>query len=79
MAQHKRVSEHSRRWHGMRETPTYHTWKQMILRCENQRNENFPRYGGRGVTVCPEWRRSFTRFLSEHGNSAIAQILNRPH
>jgi hypothetical protein len=67
MAQHKRVSGRSPRWHGMRYTPTYWTWKAMILRCTNPNNDNFARYGGRGVTVRPEWRRSFMRFVSDMG------------
>jgi hypothetical protein len=76
LAQHKHG--HSRRWHGMRDTPTYHTWKQMILRCENPNNENFARYGGRGVKVCREWRRSFTRFLSDMGSRpSLAYSIDR--
>lgn len=28
----------------------------MIQRCSNPNNSFFYRYGGRGITVCPEWR-----------------------
>jgi len=27
----------------------------MIARCENPKNKDYQRYGGRGIEVCPEW------------------------
>ncbi len=39
----------------------------MIKRCENQRCERYPQYGGRGIRVCEKWRRSFPAFLSDVG------------
>lgn len=35
--------------------PLYKTWEQMLNRCENERSKDYPRYGARGVTVCPQW------------------------
>lgn len=34
----------------------YHIWKGMIARCYSIQNENYSDYGGRGITVCDEWR-----------------------
>lgn len=34
----------------------------MIGRCENPKDAAYPRYGGRGVKVCAEWRASFETF-----------------
>jgi hypothetical protein len=34
----------------------------MIDRCENPNADAYPRYGGRGITVCQEWRSSFEVF-----------------
>lgn len=31
------------------------TWANMITRCENPARPFYYRYGGRGITVCPEW------------------------
>ena len=31
-------------------------------RCGNPRSESYKDYGGRGITVCPEWRDSFEAF-----------------
>jgi len=36
--------------------PIYNTWRGMIERCTNPNHKAWPRYGGRGITVCPEWR-----------------------
>lgn len=45
----------------------YTAWNNMIARCENPANVSFPRYGGRGITVCAEWRESFSAFLAHVG------------
>jgi hypothetical protein len=39
----------------------------MIRRCENPNDQAYPRYGGRGITVCPEWRADFAAFLRDVG------------
>lgn len=48
-------------------TPEYSSWRGMIERCENPNHRQFKDYGGRGVTVCPEWRQSFTAFVRDMG------------
>lgn len=32
-------------------------------RCFNPKNRKFPEYGGRGITVCTEWKDDFAAFL----------------
>lgn len=39
----------------------------MIYRCTNPKAANYPRYGGRGVTVCDRWLFSFDAFLEDMG------------
>jgi hypothetical protein len=34
----------------------YHSWRNMKERCFNKKNPNYYRYGGRGITVCEEWK-----------------------
>jgi hypothetical protein len=53
--------------HGLKNTPEYVAWQRMKSRCYYVNNEHFSRYGGRGITVCLEWRESFTRFLYDMG------------
>jgi len=41
--------------HGMYSAPVYSVWRAMLQRCNNKKNQGYKNYGGRGVTVCPEW------------------------
>lgn len=41
--------------HGCNGDEFYHTWWSMMRRCYNKEAHNYERYGGRGITVCPEW------------------------
>lgn len=40
----------------------YTTWNNMKQRCSNAARRDFPAYGGRGITVCDEWQKSFWAF-----------------
>lgn len=48
--------------HGLWGTRLYTIWGNMIQRCTNPNNNNYPRYGGRGINICNEWRNSFQAF-----------------
>ena len=48
--------------HRMSKTILYHKWISMKSRCYNPKNKKYPRYGGRGLRVCPEWEKSFENF-----------------
>jgi hypothetical protein len=50
------------RTHGMGHTRAYKAWSLMKRRCERSACQRYPRYGGRGIRVCPEWRKSFVEF-----------------
>ena len=52
------------RTHGARRTRLYGVWNNMIRRCHNPKNPEYPRYGERGITVCDEWRRDFMAFYT---------------
>ena len=49
--------------HGMKSSRLYGIWNAMVGRCHSKTNHAYPLYGGRGITVCDEWR-SFEGFLS---------------
>ena len=40
----------------------YNIWSNMIRRCHNKNNSNYPAYGGRKIKVCPEWKKDFWKF-----------------
>lgn len=48
--------------HGFRYKKIYKHWCKMKSRCYNKNSDNFKYYGGRGITVCEEWKNSFTKF-----------------
>jgi hypothetical protein len=48
--------------HGERRTRLYNIWSGMIRRCENPNEPAHIYYGGRGISVCKEWRESFVAF-----------------
>lgn len=50
------------RTHGMTKTRIHKTWADMKGRCSNPNHSSFPRYGGRGISVCDEWIESFEKF-----------------
>lgn len=64
--QRERTSEASRT-HGMRHTNEFHIWDAMKQRCHNPLNEAYRHYGGRGISVCTEWRESFAQFYMDMG------------
>ncbi len=53
--------------HGLkrrgRQDPLYGVLSKMIERCENKNSKSYPRYGGRGISVCDEWRRDPAAFF----------------
>lgn len=48
--------------HGGEGARLYHIWKNMRQRCFRSSNQDYSNYGGRGITVCDEWRYSFVAF-----------------
>ncbi len=55
--------------HGMSKTRIYIIWKNIKGRCYRETSTHYHRYGGRGITVCDEWRNSFENFYKWAKNS----------
>lgn len=53
--------------HGMINTPEYQAWSAMKDRCLNPKSSNYPRWGGRGIKVHPEWAGDFMAFYLDVG------------
>lgn len=51
---------------GGTETPEHYIWRAMIARCSNQKQKDYPLYGGVGITVCTRWL-IFVNFLQDMG------------
>lgn len=48
--------------HGASRTRLYHIWRAMKARCYDPQRKGYEYYGGRGITVCQEWRYDFEAF-----------------
>lgn len=49
--------------HGLHGTYLYATWKGIRNRCYNKRGPNYRLWGGRGITMAPEWA-DFASFIA---------------
>ena len=49
---------------GASKHPLYRTWTNMMTRCYNKKNKNYPSWGGRGIKVCDRWREKPNGFWS---------------
>lgn len=59
-------------------TPEYRTWRSMKDRCTNPRTKCYDNYGGRGISICPEWLNDFRQFLRDMGpKPSIKHSLDR--
>ena len=58
-----------KRTHGKYQTRIYKTWRGMKDRCLNTKHNRYPRYGGRGISICEEWLHfeSFYEWAMAHG------------
>ena len=62
----KRSFRHGYASRGFKSTE-YSTWATMNDRCRNKLNSDYKNYGGRGITVCKRWSKSFNCFLKDMG------------
>jgi hypothetical protein len=52
--------------HGQSTTKLYMIWATMLQRCNTPTSKRYHNYGGRGISVCPEWR-TFEGFAADMG------------
>ena len=62
--------------HAARRTRAYSSWMCMRRRCSDPSFANYARYGGLGISVCPEWDR-FEVFFGDMGNPPPGMTLDR--
>lgn len=62
--------------HGQWRHPLYKTWCNMLSRCENPNDHAYSNYGGRGISVCPEWH-DINSFVLDMGPRPDGASLDR--
>lgn len=56
--------------HGMSYGKIYGVYQGMKQRCNNPKHKHYKNYGGRGITVCDEWK-TFDDFYNDMGESYV--------
>lgn len=72
-----RTDRGANRTHGMRNSREYSSWQAMIGRCHSPSHKDYPKWGGDGLTVCQEWRTSFSAFFEHIGPRPAGTTLDR--
>lgn len=60
-----------------RVSPEYRVWQEMVRRCAIRTHIQFKDYGGRGITVCSRWQKSFMNFFIDMGPRPTGMLLDR--
>ena len=69
-----RIGSHNT--HGMSETRVHCIWQNMNSRCGNKNSPWYKYYGGRGITICQEWK-DFETFFADMGHPPTGFTLER--
>lgn len=70
-----RNTKHGHAKRGKRSS-MYKIWRSMLERCTMPACKDYPNWGGRGITVCSEWR-EFETFLADMGVRPVGMTLDR--
>ena len=62
--------------HGGSGKGSYNTWRAMIRRCTRPTDKDYPRYGGKGVSVCERWL-EYANFADDMGEPVDDETLDR--
>lgn len=56
--------DRTRGFSGKKRYKIFSVWESMLYRCQNKNSDKYHRYGGRGISVCDEWKNSFETFYN---------------
>ena len=63
--------------HGKCFTGEYKSWQAAKDRCHNPLNEDYIKYGQRGILMCEKWRNDFRVFYEDMGARPSGKTLER--
>jgi len=58
----REIMSQIKRKKSIKQTRLYRIWGAMKYRCYNPNCHSYPRYGGRGIEICDEWKNNFLSF-----------------
>ena len=62
--------------HGKSQTAEYRSYRAMIGRCYDKKNDSYEYYGGRGIKVCNRWLK-FENFYEDMGDRPKGKSIDR--
>lgn len=62
--------------HGLSHTRLHSLWRKVKDRCANPNASNYHNYGGRGITLCVEWKEDFLTFYEWAMNNGYKEGLS---
>lgn len=71
------VAKDAHTTHGLHGTSAYRKWKSAKDRCFRKKCPNYSDYGGRGITMCEEWKNSFEAFFRDMGPCPDGMTIER--
>lgn len=72
---HNEMVSNITRSHEKCNTRLYNIYNNMRQRCKNSNRHDYCRYGGRGITVCDEWKNDFQAFYDWSMKNGYAENL----
>lgn len=57
--------------------PSRELWRGMVRRCHDSNAHGYANYGGRGISVCEQWRVSYEKFAADVGERPQGTTLDR--
>lgn len=65
------MTELFKKKHGLTGTRFYNIYQHMKMRCYNENCKSYPNYGGRGITICDEWKNDSNNFINDMYHSYL--------
>ncbi len=65
------------KWQTSTKSREYNSWRSMRARCLNPKHSAYANYGGRGISICPEWLNDFDAFYHDMAPRPDGMTLDR--
>lgn len=62
---------------SLMKVPEYIVWQSIRQRCLNKNHAAYPKYGGAGIKICPQWMKSYNKFLDDMGPRPTGTSIDR--
>jgi len=72
---HAEIIKRVKTVHGMAGKRLQVIWNNMKARCYNPKSQHYNRYGGRGISICPEWVNDCSKFITWALNNGYSDDL----